>query len=76
MSIAEVNGQCISSTDHEGSGPVVLVSHGVLMNGSMFEAQVEAGFRELLAVEGAGHASNVSHPAVVNEAMVRFLPSI
>jgi pimeloyl-ACP methyl ester carboxylesterase len=46
------------------------------MNGSMIEAQVEAGFRELVAVEGAGHASNVSHPAVVNEAMVRFLPSI
>jgi 3-oxoadipate enol-lactonase len=42
MSIAEVNGQRISYTDHGGSGPAVLFSHGFLMDGSMFDAQVEA----------------------------------
>jgi pimeloyl-ACP methyl ester carboxylesterase len=42
MSVAEVNGQRISYTDHGGSGPAVLFSHGFLMDGSMFEAQVEA----------------------------------
>jgi pimeloyl-ACP methyl ester carboxylesterase len=31
------------------------------------------GFSDLVVVEGAGHASNVSHPAEVNEAISAFL---
>jgi 3-oxoadipate enol-lactonase len=42
MSVAEVNGQRISYTDHGGSGPAVLFSHGFLLDGSMFDAQVQA----------------------------------
>jgi pimeloyl-ACP methyl ester carboxylesterase len=48
MSIAEVNGQRISYSDSGGEGPPILFSHGFLMDGSMFDAQVEAlrgGFR-------------------------------
>jgi pimeloyl-ACP methyl ester carboxylesterase len=41
MSVAEVNGQCISYTDHGGEGPAVIFSHGLLMDGSMFDAQVD-----------------------------------
>lgn len=40
MSVAEVNGQRISYTDHGGDGPPVIFSHGFLMDGSMFDAQV------------------------------------
>jgi 3-oxoadipate enol-lactonase len=42
MSIAEVNGQRISYTDSGGDGLAVIFSHGFLMDGSMFDAQVEA----------------------------------
>jgi pimeloyl-ACP methyl ester carboxylesterase len=45
MSVAEVNGQRISYQDSGGSGPVIIFSHGFLMDGSMFEAQV-AGLRD------------------------------
>ena len=41
MSFAEVNGQRISYSDSGGDGPAVIFSHGFLMDGSMFEAQVE-----------------------------------
>ncbi|MGP0029749.1 MAG: alpha/beta fold hydrolase [Acidimicrobiales bacterium] len=41
MSVAEVNGQRISYDDSGGAGPAVIFSHGFLMDGSMFEAQVE-----------------------------------
>jgi pimeloyl-ACP methyl ester carboxylesterase len=34
------------------------------------------GFRELVVVDGAGHASNVSHPDVVNAALAGFLRSL
>jgi pimeloyl-ACP methyl ester carboxylesterase len=40
MSVAEVNGQRISYQDSGGSGPVIIFSHGFLMDGSMFGAQV------------------------------------
>ncbi|HEY3842325.1 MAG TPA: alpha/beta hydrolase [Acidimicrobiales bacterium] len=45
MSVAELNGQRISYTDHGGSGPAIIFSHGFLMDGSMFDAQV-AGLRD------------------------------
>jgi 3-oxoadipate enol-lactonase len=40
VSIAEVNGQHLSFTDHGGAGPAVIFSHGFLMDGSMFDQQV------------------------------------
>jgi pimeloyl-ACP methyl ester carboxylesterase len=42
MSVADVHGQRISYTDHGGEGPPVIFSHGFLMDGSMFDAQVAA----------------------------------
>ncbi len=42
MSVAEVNGQRIEYHDSGGEGPVILFSHGFLMDGSMFDAQVES----------------------------------
>jgi pimeloyl-ACP methyl ester carboxylesterase len=42
MSVAEVNGQRISYSDSDGDRPAIIFSHGFLMDGSMFEAQVEA----------------------------------
>jgi len=45
MSVAEVNGQRISFEDSGGSGHAILFSHGFLMDGSMFDAQV-AGLKE------------------------------
>ena len=42
MSLAEVNGQRIAYTDHGGSGPAIIFSHGFLMDASMFDAQVAA----------------------------------
>ena len=45
MSVAEVNGQRISYQDSGGEGPAILFSHGFLMDGSMFDAQV-AGLRD------------------------------
>lgn len=42
MAIAEVNGQRIGYTDSGGSGPAVLLSHGFLMDRTMFDSQVEA----------------------------------
>lgn len=42
MPVAEVNGQKINFADNETDGPVVLWSHGFLMDHTMFDAQVEA----------------------------------
>jgi pimeloyl-ACP methyl ester carboxylesterase len=42
MSIAEVNGQRIAYEDTGGDGPAVLFAHGLLMDRSMFDAQVAA----------------------------------
>jgi 3-oxoadipate enol-lactonase len=41
MSVAEVNGQRISYVDGGGPGPAIIFSHGFLMDGSMFDAQVD-----------------------------------
>jgi pimeloyl-ACP methyl ester carboxylesterase len=40
MSVAEVNGRRIEYTDTGGGGPAIIFSHGFLMDGSMFDAQV------------------------------------
>lgn len=42
MPTAAVNGIQVSYTDSGGSGPVVVLSHGFLMDQSMFDAQVAA----------------------------------
>ena len=42
MPVAEVNGQHINYEDSGGDLPVVLFSHGFLMDHTMFDAQVEA----------------------------------
>jgi len=42
MPIAEVNGQRIAYDDTGGSGPAVMFAHGLLMDRSMFDAQVAA----------------------------------
>lgn len=42
MPFAQVNGQHIYYEDTGGDGPVLLFSHGLLMDGSMFAPQVEA----------------------------------
>jgi pimeloyl-ACP methyl ester carboxylesterase len=41
--------------------------------------QLAAGIpnaREVVVVPGAGHASNMSHPELVNEAILSFLRSL
>ena len=42
MPFADINGQRISFEDHGGDGPVVVLSHGFLMDGEMFAPQVDA----------------------------------
>ncbi|NOX21851.1 MAG: alpha/beta hydrolase [Actinobacteria bacterium] len=42
MTTAHNNGVPIHYTDHGGDGPAVLFSHGFMMDGSMFDKQVEA----------------------------------
>jgi 3-oxoadipate enol-lactonase len=42
MAYADVNGQRLFFTDTGGDGPVVVLSHGFLMDHSMFEPQVAA----------------------------------
>ncbi len=42
MATASVNGITVSYTDSGGDGPVVALSHGYLMDSSMFEPQVAA----------------------------------
>ena len=42
MPFAKVNGQRIHYEDTGGGGPAILFSHGLLMDGSMFAAQVQA----------------------------------
>jgi pimeloyl-ACP methyl ester carboxylesterase len=45
MSFANVNGQTIHYTDTGGDKPVLIFSHGLLMDGAMFDEQV-AAFRD------------------------------
>lgn len=42
MGFADVNGQHIHFEDSAGDGPVLVFSHGLLMDGSMWEPQVRA----------------------------------
>jgi 3-oxoadipate enol-lactonase len=42
VAFADVNGQRLAYEDSGGSGPAVLFSHGVLMDRTMFDAQVDA----------------------------------
>jgi pimeloyl-ACP methyl ester carboxylesterase len=42
MAFADVNGQRLHYEDTGGDGPVVVFSHGLFMDGSMFDPQVEA----------------------------------
>lgn len=42
MQTAELNGTTIAYADTGGKGPAVILSHGFLMDHSMFDAQVEA----------------------------------
>ncbi len=42
MAFADVNGQKIHYTDTGGDGPPVILSHGFMMSGEMFEHQVAA----------------------------------
>jgi 3-oxoadipate enol-lactonase len=42
MPLAELNGQGIYFEDSGGSGPAVILGHGFLMDGRMFDAQVQA----------------------------------
>ncbi|HWE67106.1 MAG TPA: alpha/beta fold hydrolase [Acidimicrobiales bacterium] len=62
MSVAEVNGQRISFTDHGGDGPAVIFSHGFLMDGSMFDLQVEALKEEFRCVtwDERGHGGTLA----------------
>jgi pimeloyl-ACP methyl ester carboxylesterase len=57
MSVAEVNGQRISYTDSGGDGPVIIFSHGFLMDGSMVDTQVAALSNECrcIAWDERGH---------------------
>jgi pimeloyl-ACP methyl ester carboxylesterase len=57
MSVAEVNGQRITYTDSGGDGPAIIFSHGFLMDGSMFDAQVEGlkGEFRCVAWDERGH---------------------
>lgn len=42
MKHAELNGTSIAYVDHGGNGPAVILSHGFLMDHTMFDAQVAA----------------------------------
>ena len=42
MPFAPVNGQNIYYEDTGGRGPVIVFSHGLLMDRSMFDPQIEA----------------------------------
>jgi 3-oxoadipate enol-lactonase len=57
MTRAEVNGQHLFYTDSGGDGAAVIFSHGFLMDGSMFDAQVEAlrGTFRCVAWDERGH---------------------
>jgi pimeloyl-ACP methyl ester carboxylesterase len=90
MPVADVNGVEINYTDSGGQGPVVVFSHGFLMDQTMFDRQVAVlapdyrviGWDQrghggtLAAVKGAAHASNVTHPDEVNQALLGFLSGL
>jgi pimeloyl-ACP methyl ester carboxylesterase len=57
MPVAAINGIQINYADSGGDGPAVVLSHGLLMDASMFDAQ----------------ASNVTHPGAVDAGIMNFL---
>jgi pimeloyl-ACP methyl ester carboxylesterase len=63
MTTAEINGQHIFYTDSGGDGAAVLFSHGFLMDGSMFDAQVEAlrGRFRCVTWDERGHGATPVH---------------
>lgn len=62
MPHAEVNGQKLFYEDSGGDGEVVVLSHGLFMDHTMFDAQVEAlgGSWRCLAWDERGHGQTVS----------------
>ena len=70
-----VDGQRMHFTDTAYNAPALIFSHGLLMDGEMFEPQVThfgERFRCVTWVAGAGHAPNLTHPDPVNAAMDAF----
>lgn len=62
MPFAQVNGQRIYYEDTGGDGPVILFSHGLLMDGSMFAPQVEAfsGRYRCISWDERGHGQTAT----------------
>src|SRR5580698_2282841 len=61
MPIAAINGTNISYSDTGGAGPVVVLSHGILMDQSMFEAQVAAlGDYRVITWDQRGHGGTAA----------------
>lgn len=62
MPFADINGQRIHYEDTGGSGPVLLFSHGLLMDGSMFAPQVQAlaGRWRCISWDERGHGRTAS----------------
>ena len=60
MSIATVNGRRVAYEDTGGDGPVVIFSHGLLMDREMFAPQVEAlrGEFRCIAWDARGHGES------------------
>lgn len=65
MSFADVNGQRLHFQDTGGDGPVLVFSHGLLMDGSMWDPQVEAlrGRRRCITWDERGHGQTESDGA-------------
>jgi pimeloyl-ACP methyl ester carboxylesterase len=63
MSIAEVNGRRVAYEDTGGDGPVVVFSHGLLMDREMFAPQVEALRGEFRCISWDGRGHGESDPA-------------
>ena len=59
MAEGELNGWRYAYDD-EGSGPAMVMLHGILMNRSMWDAQIEAfrGTHRLIAIDAPGHGGS------------------
>ena len=62
MPIADVRGQHLYYEDTGGAGPALVLGHGFLMDGTMFEAQVRAfaGSHRVITWDQRGHGRTVS----------------
>ena len=62
MPTAAVNGVQLSYNDSEGEGPAVVLSHGFLMDASMFDAQVAALAPEyrVITLDARGHGGTLA----------------